>query len=161
MNQETHDEAVKLPLWRECAKSMLEKGIEHGKVYPSSFFEEWLRCAPDSMHFSLGIAEIRRALEPHGFYLSGRGQKGEQYVILQPEAHGDVMMGYARKASDALRRGCILGTGTRLDLLKGEDRRRHESICEKMAVKFALVSRSSQVMKALPEQARKRLQKAS
>lgn len=154
-------EAIRLPLWRECAKEMLAQGVEYGKVYPSAYFETWLRCAADSMGFSLGIAEIRRVLESHGFYLSGRGQKGEQYIILPPQANADVMQCYARKATDALKRGVILGTNTRLDSLGADDRRRHESMLEKMAVKFALVSRSQQVAAALPKSAQALLQKSA
>lgn len=154
-------EALKLPLWRECAKEMLVQGIEYGKVYPSQYFEDRLRCASDSMTFSMGIAEIRRALEPHGFYLSGRGQKGEQYVILPAQANANVMMCYSRKASDALKRGVILGTNTRLDTLSADDRRRHESVLEKMAVKLALVSRSQQIASALPESAKTLLEQSA
>lgn len=152
---------LRLPLWRECAKEMIEKGVKHGDVFPSSYFETLLRCSPDTMQFSLGIAEIRRVLEQRGLYLSGRGQKGEQFVVLPAEANVDVMACYARKATDALKRGVILGTNTRLDLLGSEDRRRHEAMLEKMAIKFALMSRSGQVAKALPKRRRELLQKTA
>jgi hypothetical protein len=153
------DNIVKLPLWRECAKEMIQSGISHGETYPASYFEEWLKCKSDSMAFSLGIAEIRRALEMHGFYLSGRGQKGTQFVIVPAEAHANVMRSYSRKAADALKRGVILGTNTRLDHLQPDARRRHESMLEKMAVKFALLSRSGQVADALPESSKGLLKK--
>src|ERR1044071_688119 len=117
MSTTENKDALRLPLWRECVRHMLAAGVEHGKIYPANFFEKELRCESASMQFSLAIAEIRRALEEEGFYLSGRGHRGEQYVILPVELHADVMLGYGRKAADALRRGVILGTNTRLDLL--------------------------------------------
>lgn len=149
--QKPNAEVVRLPLWREAHRKMLAEGIQHGTVYPAEFFEKELRCERDSMSFSLAIAELRRALEEDGYYISGRGQKGDSFVILPPEAHADVMINYGRKAADALRRGVILGTNTRLDLLSAGDRRRHESLLEKMAIKSALLARSGQIAKALPE----------
>lgn len=151
------DDVIRLPLWRECVKDMLKIGIEHGKIFESEYFEKWLRCSRDDMQFGLQISEVRRALEEEGYYLSGRGQHGKQYIIVPPEINADVMRSYGRKAADALRRGVILGTNTRLDLLAPEDRRRHESILEKMAIKSALIERSSAIIKALPEAARKTL----
>jgi cell division protein ZapA (FtsZ GTPase activity inhibitor) len=51
------------------------------------------------------------------------------------------MFNYQSKAIDALKRGVILGTNTRLDLLDEQDRRRHESMLEKIAMRSALVTR--------------------
>lgn len=148
------DNVLRLPLWRECAKEMLATGIRHGQTYPASFFEERLKTDKLSMPYSLGIAEIRRLLEQKGYYLSGRGQHGTQFIILPPSSNADVMLGYGRKAADALKRGVILGTNTRLDLLNAEDRRRHEAVLERMAIKAVLISRSTQIANALPASAK-------
>lgn len=148
MNDETqNDNVVRLPLWRECVKEMLANGVNHGDVFPSKYFEDWLRVPPDSMRFGLDISNIRRVLEQNGYYLSGRGQKGEQFVILPPKANTSVMHAYSRSATDALKRGVILGTNTRIDLLGAEDRRRHEAMLEKMATKLALVHHSQRISK--------------
>lgn len=130
-------------------EQMRADGVHYGKTYPAEFFEGMLRCKRDAMEFGLAISEIRRELEKDGFYLSGRGQKGNQYVVLPPSGNVDVMAHYSRVASDALKRGVILGTNTRLDTLSAEERRKHENMLERMAIKAALVSRSAQVAKVI------------
>lgn len=121
---------------------MLLEGVDYSKVYDAAWFEDRLKCPRYSMQFGLAISEIRRGLESKGFYLSGCGQNGNQFIILPPENNQDVMAGYQRAATDALKRGVILGTNTRLDLLKDDDRRKHESVLEKMALKMVLLNRS-------------------
>lgn len=136
---------VRLPLWRSCLERMIDEGVEYGKTYTAEFFMEHLKAEPDSMQFGLAISEIRRELEQKGYYLSGRGGKQTQWVILQPQAHSDVMTHYNRLAMDALKRGVILGTNTKLDLLEPADRKKHESILEKLAIRTALLSRSKPI----------------
>lgn len=150
--ENTNAELVRLPLWRNCVEKMEAEGIEYGRTYPAEFFEAELRCTREDMKFGLGISQIRRQLEHKGFFLSGRGQKGSQYIILPPSANANVMGNYAAAAMDALKRGVILGTNTRLDTLSAEERRRHESMLEKMAIKAALCSKSSQVAKIIKKQ---------
>lgn len=157
MNSNNENNVDRLPLWKACVEEMIAAGVKYGDVFASSFFSARLKCSQDSMEFSLGISEIRRALEREGMYLSGRGQNGEQFVVLPPAKNADVMMDYGRRAADALRRGVILGTNTRLDLLEPGERERHEKMLEKMAIKAALIMRSSSVVKALSSTARKRL----
>jgi hypothetical protein len=65
---------------------------------------------------------------------------------------------YARKAADALRRGVILGTNTKLELLPPEDRARHERMLERMAIKAALIARPKTVLNAMSAKSRKRIQ---
>ena len=129
-------EVIRLPLWRECAKEMIEQGLEYGKVYTSEYFEKWLKCSPDSITFGIGVSKIRRTLEHHGVFLSARGQKGKQYVLLQASANSNVLANWAHQATDCLKRGVILGTNTRLDALNPDDRRRHEAWVERIGTKF-------------------------
>jgi hypothetical protein len=140
---------VRLPLWKSCLEDMLASGINYGVTYPAEFFEKKLRCPRTDMRFGLAISEIRRGLEMHGFYLSGRGLKGDSFIVLQPSANQDVMRSYSSAAVDALKRGVILGTNTRLDLLNAEDRRRHESMLEKMAIRLVLMKRSGTIHREL------------
>ncbi len=148
MNENQNDgTVVRLPLWRACADDMRVEGIEHGKVYPAEYFEQKLRTTRDTMEFGMAISEIRRDLESSGFYLSGRGQNGNQFVILPPENNQDVMRAYQRSALDSLKRGVILGTNTRLDLLPESERRKHEALLEKLAVRTVLMNRSQSVAK--------------
>ena len=140
---------VRLPLWKSCLEQMQIGGVEYGKVYAAEFFEEHLRTKRDTMQFGLAVSEIRKCLEEQGFYLSGRGGKGDQWVILEPSSNVDVCQCYSRAATDALKRGVILGTNTRLDTLSIEQRRRHENVLEKMAVKLALIRSSQKVYKAI------------
>lgn len=145
------DEILKLPLWKNCLESMQQSGIAYGQTYPAEYFEDELKEKRDSMKFGLAISEIRRALESDGFYLSGRGQKGAQFVILPPSGNSDVMETYQRQALDSMRRGVILGTNTRLDTLNDAERKKHEAVLERMAIKTALMARSGQVAKVLRE----------
>ena len=148
-------ETLRLPLWKNCLENMIGETVEHGKTYTAEYFEAQLKESRDSMKFGLAISEIRRELEKRGFYLSGRGQNGNQFIVLPPENNSDVMLAYQRSAIDSLKRGVILGTQTRLDLLNQEDRQRHEKVLEKLATRTALVCRSQKVVKALGDKAKK------
>lgn len=152
-----NNNVTKLPLWKNALDEMRSNGVTHGSVYPAQFFEEHLKCPRTDMKFGLGISEIRRELEKDGFYLSGRGQKGNQFIVLPPESNADVMLGYQRAAVDALARGVILGTNTRLDSLSDSDRRRHEGLLQRMATKAVLMHRSQSIAKVLKTQAPKLL----
>jgi hypothetical protein len=132
-------EVVRLPLWKNALDKMRETGIGYGVVFDAKFFEEELRSKRDEMNFGLGMSAIRRELEKDGYYITGRGQKGNQFVIVPPESNANVMGSYARQALDALSRGFILGTNTRLDTLEKRDRDRHESLLAKMATRLALM----------------------
>jgi len=148
---EQEAELVRLPLWKNALEEMRKKGMHYGQAWDSEFFEKQLKCLRTEMKFGLGISEIRRELEKDGFYLSGRGQKGNQFVILQPESNADIMAGYQRAALDALKRGVVLGTNTRLDTLSDSDRRRHEGMLERMAMRAVLMQRSGQISKVIKE----------
>lgn len=146
---------VRLPLWRNCVDAMLSDGIEYGKTYTAEYFEGQLRCARDEMKFGLAISEIRRQLESKGFYLSGRGLNGNSFIILQPNDNVDVMRSYSSAALDALKRGVILGTNTRLDALSDEEKRRHESVLQKIAMRLVMMKKPMQIAGALKGKAKK------
>lgn len=163
MNEENENQIdndtnlVRLPLWRSCVEKMLKDGVTYGQTFTAEYFEAELRCKRDSMQFWPAIVKIRRELEEHGFYLSGKGQNGTQYVIVSPESNADVLLHFSRVAINSLRRGVILGTATPLNLLSESDRRRHESILEKIAIRTALVQKSSSIGKVLKKHAPKLL----
>lgn len=149
-------EALTLPLWKACVEQMLADGATYGSTYPVEFFTKALRCEADSMEFGLAITQIRRVLEAKGMFITTRGQRGEQLVIVPASANCDVMQCYSRKAVDALKRGVILGTNTRIDLLSADDRRRHEAVLEKMAMRLALVTKRNPAA-LMPKKETKRL----
>lgn len=152
MNPDTDEnEIVRLPLWKNCLDKMRTDGISHGQVFTAEFFEKELRCQRTEMRFGLAIADIRRELETDGFYLTGRGQGGNQFVILPPSNNADVILQYNRRALDVTKRGLNLGSATRLDMLTESERRRLDGIVERTAVKCALLQRSGQVAKILSE----------
>lgn len=144
-------EVLTLPLWKNCLDGMLAVGVNYGDTFSAKFFEEHLKSNQDTMEFGLAVSAIRRELEKRGFYLNGRGQNGEQYVIVQAASNCDVMLSYQRRALDAMRRGVILGTNTPLALLKGEDRRRHEAVLERLAKRTALLGRRMPATLAQPK----------
>ncbi len=146
------NEIVRLPLWKSCLDHMRETGIAYGQTFNAEYFEERLRCERTKQpHFSLAISEIRRALLEDGFYLSGRGGGGNIFTILPPENNAKVMANLSRQAADALKRGVILGTNTRIDTLSESERRRHVGILERMAIKSALLSRAGTISRQHPE----------
>lgn len=149
--QNDENELIRLPLWKNALEEMQKTGITHGQTWDAEFFEKQLRCTRDEMKFGLAISEIRRELEKDGFYLSGRGQKGNQFVVLPPECNMEVMAAYQRSAIDALKRGVILGTNTRLDMLSDADRAKHQRVLERMATKAVLMQRSTAIIKAINE----------
>lgn len=150
-------EVLRLPLWKNALDEMRQQQITYGMSWTAEWFENQLKCNRDDMKFGLGISEIRRELEKDGFYLSGRGQKGAQFVILMPESNASVMSAYQRAAVDALKRGVILGTNTRLDSLSDADRRKHESLLQRMATKCVLMQRSAKIAEVLENTAPKLL----
>ena len=150
-------EIIRLPEWKACLDDMIKDGLEYNKVYAAEFFEERLRVKRDEMKFGLDISRIRRELEKLGFYLTGRGQKQTQFVILPPAANSNIMCAYQREALDALTRGVILGTNTRMDMLTAGEKLRHEQVLERMAIKTALMGRSKQIHAAIKKHAPKLL----
>jgi len=140
MNENTF-QVLRLPLWKNCLEAMTHDGVDHGKTYDATFFEEHLKSERTSMAFSLGVSQVRTALLEHGLFLSGRGQKGDQFVILDAASNTRVMENFQHQAAVALRKGVILGTNTRIDVLTDDERRRHESTLERLAVRSALMSR--------------------
>jgi hypothetical protein len=140
---------VRLPLWKNCVERMLANGVEYGKTYSAEYLEKELRCKRTEMNFGIAVSEIRRALETRGFYLSGRGLKGDSFIILEPQKNQEVLSSYSTTAIDALKRGVILGTNTRLDTLTSEERRRHESMLHKMATRLMLMKHSAKISKTI------------
>ena len=132
--------------------------VHYGAAIPAEFFEEALKAPRNSMEYGLGVSSIRRELLQDGLFLSGRGQRGKQFVFLQPAANANVMAGYQRAAVDALTRGVILGTSTPIDLLTEGERRRHEGLLERIATRAALVQRSAQAAAIIRKHAPKLLQ---
>jgi hypothetical protein len=147
MEDETQPEVVRLPLWKNCYEEMIREGVDYGKTYEAEFFETRLKEKRDTMAFGLALSQIRTALLGHGLYLSGRGQKGHQFVIVDAAANTRVMENFQHQAKIALQKGVILGTNTRLDVLTEEERRKHEATLERLAVRTALMSRQVPTIK--------------
>lgn len=160
MTENQENEVLRLPLWRNCLDEMTTgaEPAEHGRTYKAEFFEKHLKEPRNTMKFGLAISSIRRELEKKGFYLSGRGLDGNEFIILPVENNQNVMATYQRAAIDAMARGVILGTNTRLDLLQAEDRKRHEKTLEKLAVRLAICTRTGAFLKAAGEKGQKLLQ---
>jgi hypothetical protein len=145
----------RLPLWKVCLDDMLHDGIEHGKIYNTSWFEEKLRCQQSTMEFGLGVSEIRRALESHGFYLSGRGLDGDKLVIVEAGKNQKVMARYNSHAVDSMNRGVILGANTRRELLTEAEKVKHDALLERMQIRKAMLNRTAEVKRALDKAKRK------
>lgn len=141
--------AVRLPLWRNCLEKMIQEGLYYGKPYSKEWFEEELKCPFNGMEFSFAITQIRQELEEKGFYLSGRGQKGTGFVIVPAAANADVMKSYQKAAAQALQRALVLGSNTDTTQLTDMEKRKHEAVLERVAIKTALLQRASEFGKLL------------
>ena len=141
----------RLPLWRDTLDRMIEIGIDYGAEFATSWMEAHLHQAYGSMAFSLAISRIRRELLEHGRYLSGRGTEGRKYVIIQPQDNHMVMINYQNEAIDLLKKGVILGATTDMKNLDEEQTRKHNSVLERLAVRSALMSRTTKELKRLSE----------
>lgn len=96
------------------------------------------------MKFGISVSHIRHGLLEKGFYLKG---SGDQFIIPLPKENSDYILKFGRIAMHALERGVILGTNTPMDTLTPSERRRHESICERIAIKSVLMRRSASIHK--------------
>lgn len=139
-------QATRMPEWKDCLDRITREGLDYGKVYTAEFFEKHLKCSRGDIRYSLDISKIRRELERQGYYLSGRGQNGNQYVVVSPNQNTDVMKKYQRAALDSLNRGVILGTNTPLHLLQNGDRIKHEQMLQNMATKLVLMQRTNRMV---------------
>lgn len=133
-------DVCKLPLWKALLEE-IESDIHYGKVFQVKYFEEKLKCPRDSIMFGVSVSYIRRALEKRGMYLSGRGQKGEQFVVIQPGSNVNIMRMYSAEASDKMRRALMLGSATPMNMLDGQQKQKHETMLEKIAWKVAMLAR--------------------
>lgn len=138
---------LKLPLWKSCYEEMVKDGCAYGQTYETEYFEQRLKEKRETMAFGLAMSQIRTALLKHGLFLSGRGQKGSQFVIVDAAANSRVMENFQHQAAIALQKGVILGTNTRIDVLTEEERRKHEATLERLAVRSALMSRKVPTIK--------------
>lgn len=152
--ENTHSEAVemafdvvRMPEWKTCLEDMMTEGVDYGASWPTSYFEDRLKCGRDTMRFGLDMSRIRTKLLEEGFYLSGRGAKGERFEIVPAAANARVMENLQTDAARALAKGVILGTNTRIDVLTETERRKHESMLEKLAVRAALFARRVPTLK--------------
>ena len=139
-------------------EAMREQGIEHEKVFTVEWLAKMLRFDADSMAFGIAISDIRRELEQDGFYLNGYGQNGESYQILHARDNHKVMERYQRQAMDSFRRAVILGGMTDTSSLTEEEKRKHEKVLSRAAIRLALTKRSTQVDRILKGADRKLLE---
>lgn len=137
------------PIWRKVAAELLANEINYGSFFPTSQMEKALGMKRDDVRFAFAIYNIRGVLMQHGFYLTSRGQKGEQLIVVPASQHAEIMLNMSAQASRALQRGIILGTKTSTNTLSAEEKRRHESVLEKLAHKSALMKNSDKVWKAV------------
>jgi len=142
MNTEDYETegVTKLPLWQNAVDEMIETGIDYGKVYPAEFFEKHLKCDRNTMSFGLGVSHIRRSLEDLGYYLTGRGQKGDQFVIVENTSNQGVGNCYMRRARDCFDRAFTLLVNTKQEGMTVEEKRRHDATAEKVAIRRALLN---------------------
>lgn len=141
LSKTTNNETARVPHWKVAVQKLLADGITYGAIIKTETLEELLQCNRNSMDFGFAVSDIRRELEGHGLYLSGRGEKNERFIVLHPEKNAHIMSAYAIAARDNLKRAVMLGSTTDISLLDVEKRAHHERVLERMQNKLALMSR--------------------
>lgn len=137
------EDVRKLPLWKSWIEAN-ESRLTYGAQFTSKELTEYLGLTEDSLQFAMSVHYIRKALRRKGMNFTARGQYGSGYTIAQPGTNHAEMKRMANAAASAMREGVILGTSTPLDLLTEDERRIHESLTEKMAIRLALIARKAQ-----------------
>jgi len=140
--------ARRLPLWRAWLDEN-EDTIQFGDLVSSKSLVDFMRCSEDSIQFAMAVSEIRRALRRKGMNFTARGQAGEGWVIAQPNTNHAEVDRMSRVASSALREAVVLGASTPLEMLTEEERKRHERSAQKVATRYALISRKQPTPKQL------------
>jgi hypothetical protein len=137
------DEAVRrLPLWKDWIERN-EHRIAYGLTVTTEEMEKALDEKAGEMAFQMSIYHIRFALRHRGMNFSQRGLNGAGFHILPPNTNADEMEHLNRVAMNAMKASVILGTKTDVGLLSDCERKRHESVTEKMANRLALLARST------------------
>lgn len=140
MNKQYNKTTV-LPEWKHALSEMENEGIEYGATFTVEWFREILRQEPDTVQFAMSIHSIRVALRERGMNLTSVGQDGKAWFIAPPQTNAREMQRMQRKAIRAMQQGVILGTNTPTELLSDTDRKRHEAVLERLAIRTALISR--------------------
>lgn len=136
------EEVRRLPLWKDWIDRN-EHRIAHGFTVTMEEMEEALDGVRETAAFNLNVYNIRLELRHRGMNFSQRGLRGAGFHILPPNTNADEMEHLNRVALNSLKASVILGTKTNLNLLSDCERKRHESVTEKMAYRLALLGRSN------------------
>ena len=146
-NMETQDmineeEVRRLPLWKDWIERN-EHRLAYGLTVTTDEMEAALEEKSGTMAFQMATHSIRVVLRHRGMNFSQRGLHGTGFQILPPNTNADEMEHLNRVAMNSLKASVILGTRTNLNLLSDCERKRHESVTEKMAHRLALLGRTN------------------
>jgi len=143
MNELTtqQEEISKVPRWKVVVQKLLSDGITYGAIIEADTLENLLCSKRNTIDFSFEVSLIRRALEEHGLYLTGRGQNGDRYVVVQARENHKQMSNYIAESRDCLKRAVKLGSATDTSLLTQQESSLHAQILERAQNKLALMNR--------------------
>lgn len=141
-----------LPAWRTLVNKMISDDITYEKSFPTQELEIFLNLKRDDPSFAFAMSHIRKVLLAKGMYLTSRGMKGECFIVLPAARNAEVMSAYSRRASDMLTNGIMLGSTTIKDTMTDEEKRRHDSVLEKLAHKAVLLRRSENIWSKLSKE---------
>ena len=136
------EEVRRLPLWKDWIERN-EHRLAYGLTVTIEEMEAALEEKASSMAFQMAAHNIRVLLRQRGMNFSQRGLRGAGFQILPPNTNADEMEHLNRVALNSLKASVILGTRTNLSLLSDCERKRHESVTEKMAHRLALLGRTN------------------
>jgi hypothetical protein len=149
----------KLPLWKSLLEEIIESGVDYGKSYRATYFEQALSCDRDSREFGLAVHNIRVELEKLGYYLQGHVARDGSLVILPPEGNIKVAENVERKIRKNRQRAIGLLVSTKPQSLPFKFRRSHERLVLKMQIRQILENRAGTIHGYLRKKAPKLIEK--
>jgi hypothetical protein len=131
---------------RHAVTKLIGKPLEPGTLVQAEVFEELLGIDRNSQAFSWLISHIRRALYPHGIYLSGEGfTETGAYQIFHPRDNYWVTRMSLERMERDLEGKLVLMMNTPMAGLSALETRRHENMLRELSMKLNAMRRAAEV----------------
>jgi hypothetical protein len=127
---------------------LIESKLEPGTLIKAEVFEQLLGISRNSQAFSWLISDIRHALWPHGFHLSGSGfAETGAFEITHPRDNYWLLKLAIARADRDIEGKIVLCSNTRMDMLSELEKRRHENMLRQAQLKLSAMRRLNETSK--------------
>jgi len=128
---------------RDCVSKLL-LDIDHGKEWPTTWFEAELKIERNRASFGMAMSEVNAQLERRGYHLTSRGKFGQSYFVEPLQRTVGIVKMMNRRALKYLGRSAVFAHNVVVhhgDKLTESERRQIEKRAEVQAIRYALASR--------------------